>query len=46
MSEEVTVSLAQQKLDRNFGWCCMFKDLAFQSFELHRNEGSRLCLAV
>lgn len=25
MSEEVTMNLAQQKLDRNFEWCCMFK---------------------
>lgn len=46
VSEEVTMSLAQQKLDRNFEWCCMFKDLAFSSFELYRNEGSRLCVRL
>lgn len=31
MSEKVTMNLAQQKLDRNFEWCCMFKDLEFKA---------------
>lgn len=26
MSEDVTMNLAQQRIDRNIEWCCMFKD--------------------
>lgn len=40
------MNLAQQKLDRNSEWCCMFKDLKLQPFELYRNEGSRLCVRL